>query len=82
MSDALFDGKRFRLFDLIDNYKRKCLAIEAGISIKGENVTEIFKNITFEENVFPERIKIDNGPEFISKEWSSPDLENLLTMHL
>lgn len=68
MSDALFDGKRFRLLTLVDNYSRKCLAIEAGISIKGENVTEILKNITFEEKVFPERIKIDNGPEFISKE--------------
>ncbi len=68
MSDVLFDGKRFRLLTLVDNYSRKCLAIEVGISIKGENVTEILKNITFEEKVFPERIKIDNGPEFISKE--------------
>lgn len=46
------------------------LAIEVtlGISIKGKNVTETLKNITFEENAFPERIKIDNGPDFISKE--------------
>ena len=68
MSDALFDGKRFRLLTLDDNYSRKCLAIQAGISIKGETVTEILKNITFEEQSIPKRIKIDNGPEFISKE--------------
>lgn len=67
MSDALFDGKRFRLLTLVDNYSRKCLAIQAGTSIKGETVTEILKNITFEEQTVPKRIKIDNGPEFISK---------------
>lgn len=67
MSDALFDGKRFRLLTLVDNYSRKCLAIQAGISIKGETVTEILKNITFEAQTVPKRIKIDNGPEFISK---------------
>ena len=34
-----------------------------GISIKGENVAEILKNV----QASPKRIKIDNGPEFISK---------------
>jgi putative transposase len=27
MSDALFDGKRFRLLTLVDNYSRKCLPL-------------------------------------------------------
>ncbi|MBE4947328.1 hypothetical protein [Chryseobacterium culicis] len=57
MSDALFDGKGFRLLTLVDNYSRKCVAIEAGISMKGKNVTEILRNITFEEKVFPSVLK-------------------------
>ena len=69
MSDVLFDGKRFRLLTLVDNYSRKCLAIEAGISIKGENVTEILKNITFEEKAFPERIKIEMVLNLSAKNW-------------
>ena len=67
MSDALFDGKKFRILTLVDNFSRKSLSIYSGISIKGENVTEILKNVTFEEQALPKGIKIDNGPEFISK---------------
>lgn len=67
MSDALFNGKKFRILTLVDNYSRKSLAVHSGISIKGENVAEILKNVTFEQQASPKRIKIDNGPEFISK---------------
>lgn len=67
MSDALFDGKKFRVLTLVDNYSRRSLAIHCGISIKGENVAEILKNVTFEQQASPKRIKIDNGSEFISK---------------
>ena len=67
MSDALFDGKKFRVLTLVDNYSRISLAIHCGISIRGENVAEILKNVIFEQKASPKRIKIDNGPEFISK---------------
>ena len=65
--DALFDGKKFRVLTLVDNYSRKSLVLHSGISIKGEDVAEILKNVTFEQQAYPKRIKIDNGPEFISK---------------
>lgn len=67
MSDALFDGKKFRVLTLVDNYSRKSLVLHTGISIKGEDVAEILKKVTFKQQAYPKRIKIDNGPEFISK---------------
>ena len=67
MSDALFDGKKFRVLTLVDNYSRKSLILHSGISIKGEDVAEILKIVTFEQQAYPKRIKIDNGPEFISR---------------
>ena len=48
MSDALFDGKKFRVLTLVDNYSRKSLVLHTGISIKGEDVAEILKKVTFE----------------------------------
>lgn len=35
VSDQLFDGTKFRGLIVVDNYSRKCLAIQAGKSLKG-----------------------------------------------
>lgn len=41
MADQLFDVRRFHTFTVVDNFSRRCLAIHAGQSIKGADVTEI-----------------------------------------
>jgi len=66
VSDALFDGRKFRALTIVDNYSRKCLAIYPDQGIKGEKVVEIMQKITA-ENGFPKHIRVDNGSEFISK---------------
>jgi putative transposase len=33
VSDALFNGKKFRAFTVVDNHTRECLAIEVGQSL-------------------------------------------------
>jgi hypothetical protein len=38
MSDALADGRRFRLLNVVDDWTRECLAIEVGRSLTGRNV--------------------------------------------
>lgn len=43
------------------------MILHSGISVKGEDVAEILKIVTFGQQAYPKRIKIDNGPEFISK---------------
>ena len=43
------------------------MAIKAVKSLKGNDVVEIMKSVTFEQETLSKRIKVDNGSEFISK---------------
>lgn len=63
MSDALEDGRKVRLLNIIDDYNRECLAIEVGVSICSERVTRILDWI-IELRGKPDQIRTDNGPEF------------------
>ena len=67
MADALFDGKRFRALTIVDNYSRECLEIEVGQSLKGEDVVRVMQRMQLLRGSLPDRIKVDNGSEFISK---------------
>jgi putative transposase len=66
MSDELYDGQRIRLLTLVDNFTRESLAIEVGQHISGEKVAEVLSLISFKRGR-PEKIRVDNGPEFVSK---------------
>ena len=61
-----YDGRRFRALTVIDTYSRECLAIHVGKSIKGEDVADTLGK-TIQAKGLPGKIKVDNGPEFISK---------------
>jgi putative transposase len=66
MSDALFDGRRFRVLTIIDPYTRECLAAYAAQSIKAAKVVEIMDRLIIQRGI-PKRIQTDNGSEFASK---------------
>ena len=66
VSDALFNGRRFRSLTIIDVYTRECLGLYADKRITGVQVVEALETICSERGT-PERIRVDNGPEFISK---------------
>lgn len=66
MSDELFDGRRIRLLTLVDNFTRESLAIEVNDHIGGHKVVEVLMQIGRERHL-PRTIRVDNGPEFISK---------------
>ena len=66
VSDALFNGRRFRALTLVDNFSRECLAIRADQRLQGEDVATILDQVAASRRT-PERICLDNGPEFISK---------------
>lgn len=51
---------------MVDDYSRESLAIEVGQSITGEQVVAAMNRITAERGA-PRRIRVDNGPEFVSK---------------
>jgi putative transposase len=66
VSDQLYNGGRFRALTVIDLYSRECLAIYPDKGITGDKVTDVLSGIQLERGL-PRRIKVDNGPEFISK---------------
>jgi len=75
MSDALFNGRRFRALTMMDVYSRECLNIYAGSSIKGDTVVDILDSISSHRGL-PERIRVDNGPEFVSKALDNYSYQN------
>ena len=66
MSDALCDGRKLKVFPVVDQYNRKCHRIEVDTSINGVRVCRVLSEISQSQGL-PEVIVIDNGPEFIGK---------------
>lgn len=65
MSDSLVDGRKFRLFNVIDDYNRESLAIEVDTSLPSLRVIRVLQRL-IEQRGKPANIRSDNGPEFIS----------------
>jgi len=65
MHDALLSGQRFRTLNLIDDYNREALAIEVDTSLPSQRVVRVLERVAHWRG-YPRRIRIDNGPEFIS----------------
>ena len=66
MSDALSDGRKIRVLNIMDDYNREVLAIEVGLSFPSERVVRVLQQLN-EERGLPQHIRVDNGPEFIAK---------------
>lgn len=60
VSDALFDGQRFRALTLMDNFTRECLAIEPGQSLTEADVVRILTHVSERRQASPRRIQADN----------------------
>jgi putative transposase len=45
MSDALFCGRRFRTFNVVDDYNREALAIEIDLSLPAPRVIQVLERI-------------------------------------
>lgn len=70
MQDSLFHGKRFRTLNVIDEGVREVLAIEVDTSLPAERVTRVLNQLS-QSRSLPGRIRVDNGPEFISSKFVS-----------
>jgi len=66
MSDALTDGRKVRVFNVIDDCNRETLAVDAGLSYPARVVIETVEHLK-EAIGTPKYIRSDNDPEFISK---------------
>lgn len=65
MSDALMCGRRFRTFNVVDDFNREALAIEIDLSLPAPRVIRVLERVSLFRG-YPEKLRVDNGPEFIS----------------
>lgn len=65
MHDQLSDGRNYRLLNIIDDFKREGLAIDADFSLPTQRVIRTLDNL-IDQRDKPVAIRCDNGPEFIS----------------
>jgi len=64
--DQSLSSKSLKMLTLIDEYTRECLAVEVGVSMKGEKVRGVLQRVCLEKG-FPKQIRSDNGSEFIAQ---------------
>jgi len=65
MQDSLRNGRKVRLLNVIDDCTRECLCIEVSTGFSGLYVTRGLERLC-QQRGRPERIRSDNGPEFVS----------------
>lgn len=66
MSDALWSGRRFRTFNVIDEYNREALRIEIDTSLPAARVVRALNELVQVRGA-PLSLRLDNGPEFIAQ---------------
>lgn len=66
MSDALFDGRKLRILNVIDHFNRESPGQKLGFNLPARSVIEFLEQM-IELHGKPKHIRTDNGPEFRSK---------------
>ncbi len=66
MHDMLYDGRRFRTLNVLDEGNREGLAIEVGTSLTGQRVTSVLDQLIAIHGA-PRALRCDNGPELLSR---------------
>jgi putative transposase len=82
MSDALTDGRKFRLLNVLDDFNRESLAVEVDTSLPSLRVLRVLERLIHERHT-PSIIRVDNGPEFIShilQQWCNA--HNITLQHI
>ena len=65
--DQLFDGRKIRALTIVDTFTRLSPAIDVRLSYRGADVVATLERVAIELGL-PKTIRLDNGPEFVSKE--------------
>ncbi len=65
MCDSLQCGRRFRTFNLVDDFNREALAIEIDLNLPSQRVVRVLERVVAWRG-YPNKLRMDNGPEFIS----------------
>jgi putative transposase len=72
MSDSLWCGRRFRTFNVVDDFNREALAIEVDMNLPAQRIIRVLERVALWRG-YPQKLRLDNGPEMISlalAEWA------------
>uniref|UniRef100_UPI000365D49F IS3 family transposase n=1 Tax=Marinobacterium rhizophilum TaxID=420402 RepID=UPI000365D49F len=72
MHDALRCSRKFRTFNVVDDFNREALAIEIDLNLPATRVIRTLERVVAWRGK-PLKVRVDNGPEFISlalAEWA------------
>jgi putative transposase len=70
MTDALYDGRRFRTLNVMDEGNREGLAIAVGTSLASPRVIAVLEQLVALHGA-PAALRCDNGPELVSQALAS-----------
>ena len=79
VSDVLMTGRKVRVLNIMDDYTRESLSAHADYSLPGNAVVQVLEQIA-EERELPAQIRVDNGPEFLSKVFTGWCKQNEITI--
>jgi len=82
MHDTLSDGSQIRSLNIIDDFNREVLTVALARSMPSSRVVRELQTL-IDWRGKPERIRVDNGPEFIAekmKDWCSKNQITLLNI--
>ena len=66
MHDTLTWGRRFRTVNVVDDFNREALAIEIDLNILAPRVVRVPDRVVANRG-HPLKMRMDNGPELISR---------------
>jgi len=80
MSDALCCGRKFRTFNVMDDYNREALLVRVGATMPAIKVIQLLDGIAA-VRCYPEMIRVDNGTEFTSKVFKDWAAKHRIIVH-
>ena len=66
VEDKTYDGRKFRMLNLIDEFTRECIAIRVRRKLNSRDVLMVLSKLFIQRGV-PDYVRSDNGAEFIAK---------------
>jgi transposase InsO family protein len=64
---GLHDGREIRLLAIVDNFTRECVALDVNFNFPADRVVSVLQKVALRRGR-PQQIRVDNGPEFVSKQ--------------
>ena len=66
VEDRTYDGRRYRMLNVIDEFTHECLAIRVARKLKAIDVIDVLSDLFILRGV-PGHVRSDNGPEFVAE---------------